>query len=157
MRGVERGVEQRDRALTEQVRQALTDDRAGGADHDGAREVHVVRAGADLHRDVGDTVPFGLFQVYADGIRDEFLVRIDASQTLAHSGCLRRQDHQFPRTEQALVRPRRIVHQYRAERTRRVIDQLREAVHLNGRVHIGHDPAPRSGPHGTKAQSHSIR
>ena len=157
VRGVERGVEQRDRAFAQQLREALADDRAGGADHDRAGEVDVVRSGTDVGGDLHHPRTFGGSQVHANHPGSDLLVRVDASQALAHSGCVRRQDDQFPRTDQALVRSRAIVHDDGAERLTGVIGQLREAVDLLGRVHIGHHPAPRHGPQRTDAQCHSIR
>ncbi|GHH36911.1 hypothetical protein GCM10017774_24740 [Lentzea cavernae] len=157
VRSVERGVEQRDRALAEQLRKAFADHRSGGADHDRAGEVDVVRSGPHVGGHLRHARSFGRFQVHADGAGSDLLVRVDAAQALAHSGCVRRQDDQFPRTEQALVRTRAIVHDHGAECLGGVIDQLREAVDLLWRVHIGHHPAPRHGPQGTDAQSHSIR
>lgn len=157
VRGVERGVEQRDGALAQQLRQAFPDDRAGGADHDRAGEVHVVRGSADVTSDVHDARSFGRFQEHPDGAGRDLLVRVHASQALAHSGCVCRRHDQFARTDQALVWSLRIMRVHRAEGTNGVIDQLREAVDLLGRVHIGHHPPPRHGPQGTEAQCHSIR
>jgi hypothetical protein len=157
VRGVERGVEQRHDALAEEVGDALADHRAGGADHDRAGEVDVVRGGTDFAGDLHDPETIRSLRVHPDGARSDLLVGVDASQTLAHSGCVSRQDDQFARTDQAFVWPRWIMHVHRTEGTDGVIDQLREAVDLLWRVHIGHHPPVRHGPQGTEAQSHSIR
>ncbi|KJK52962.1 hypothetical protein UK23_02060 [Lentzea aerocolonigenes] len=157
VRVVESGVEQRDGALAQEVGEAAADHRPGGADHDRAGQVDVVRSGTDLTSDLDHAGPVGGLQVHADGARGDLLVRVDAAQAFAHGGCVRRQDDQFPRTEQTLVWSQRIVHQDRAEGTRGVIDQLREAVDLLLRVHIGHHPPARHGPQGSEAQCHSIR
>ena len=157
VRGVQRGVEQRDGALAEQVGDVAAHHRAGGADHDRAGEVDVVRGGADLAGDVNDAEAIWCFRVHADGTGGDLLVGVDASQALAHSGCIRREDDQFPRTDQALVWSLAVVGMYRPQGRGGVIDQLREAVDLLWRVHIGHHPPARHGPHGTDAQCHSIR
>ncbi|GAB2824674.1 hypothetical protein GCM10027200_25010 [Lentzea nigeriaca] len=88
VRGVQRGVEQGHGALTQQLGDVAAHDRARGADHDRTGNVHVVGGGTHVACDVNDAEAIWRFRVHADGAGGDLLMGVDASQSLAHSGCV---------------------------------------------------------------------